>query len=105
MFVVGCRELDQDGGEQACESMVFDPDGECLVPNTDPAASICAFDLDLAAVAQSAGRRALKARRPELYGLLAETCVSEPARHHAGIAAKGSVALAFAVVTRRPRVI
>jgi len=105
MFVVGCRGGDPDWGAQACESMVFDPDGENLTPNTGPAASLRAFDLDLTAVAQSAGRRALKTRRPELYGLLAETRVSEPARHHAGIAAKGSIALAFAIVTRRALVI
>jgi len=102
MFVVCCRGLDDDQGAPARESMVFDPDGESLPPIKDPLAAIRTFDLDLAAVAQSAGRRALKARRPELYGLLAETRVSEPARPQAGIAAKGSVALPFAIVTRRP---
>jgi predicted amidohydrolase len=101
IFVVFCGVFDEGQETQAGCSMSFDPDGTMVFPGAETPGAMRFSDLDLTRVAHSEGQRGLKARRPELYGLLAESPANEPAPRHVGIASKRSIALAFAIVTRR----
>ena len=101
IFVVFSGVFDHGQDTQADCAMCFGPDGAMVFPGADTSSAMRFSDLDLTHVPHSEGQRGLKARRPELYGLLAESSANEPAPRHVGIASRRSTALAFAIVTRR----
>ena len=51
-------------------AMILDPYGRTLAETNEPADAMVVADLDLSLIAQSTGRRWLRARRPELYSPL-----------------------------------
>jgi predicted amidohydrolase len=102
MFVIGCNGFDEDEKKgQTAATMIADPYGDVVPPNEATDDEPVIADLDVSRIAKSAGQRALKTRRPELYDVLAQTQTDEPSARHAGFSSKRSVAVSFAVVTRR----
>jgi predicted amidohydrolase len=104
MFIVFCNGFDA-GSENVHPSapVIFDPDGDVVPLNEATCDELAIGDLAVSRIAKSAGQRALKSRRPELYDVLAQPQMVEPAARQTGLASRRSVAVSFAVVTRRSR--
>ncbi len=106
MFVVFSAGSGEDSdAAQTAKATIVDPNGDVLASAVQAGDTMVVADIDLMRIRQSAGQRWLKARRPELYGLLAEAGSglrdSGPVGQHAGVAGKRSIALSFAIVSRR----
>ena len=73
MFLLFSNGVGVDDDEvRTGNAMILDPYGEILAESTSIGNDIVVADLDASQIETSSGRRWLKARRPELYGLLAE---------------------------------
>ena len=72
MFLVFSNGVGPDDNEiRTGNSMVIDPYGEIIAETRKAGDDMVVADLDAALLPLSSGRRWLRARRPELYGLLA----------------------------------
>lgn len=73
LFVVFSNGVGRDEDEvRTGNAMILDPYGEIVSESAAIEDDLVLADLDLALVATSSGRRWLKGRRPELYGILAQ---------------------------------
>jgi predicted amidohydrolase len=73
LFVLFSNGVGQDDDEvRTGNAMVIDPYGRIVAETPVPGEAVVVADLDLDLVPSSTGRRWLRGRRPELYGLLTE---------------------------------
>ena len=73
MFVVFSNGVGEDTGEvRTGNAMIIDPYGRILQETWAAGDEMVVADLDLELLPMSQGRRWLKVRRPELYGVLAQ---------------------------------
>ncbi|HEY7117636.1 MAG TPA: nitrilase family protein [Tepidisphaeraceae bacterium] len=73
LFVLFANGVGIDDDEvRTGNAMILDPYGRTLASTNEPGDDMVAADLDLSLIPQSTGRRWLRARRPELYGGLAQ---------------------------------
>jgi predicted amidohydrolase len=71
MFLLFSNGVGPDDDEiRTGNAMVLDPYGEVIVETSEPGDAMVVADLDASLLPTSSGRRWLRARRPELYGLL-----------------------------------
>ena len=73
MFLVFSNGVGPDDDEiRTGNAMVLDPYGEVIVETCEPGDAMVVADLNASLQPTSSGRRWLRARRPELYGLLTQ---------------------------------
>ncbi|WP_432887467.1 nitrilase family protein [Kribbella sp. CA-245084] len=73
MFVLFSNGVGRDDDElRTGNAMILDPYGRIVAETPVPAEAVVVADLDLDLVPLATGRRWLRGRRPELYGLLTE---------------------------------
>jgi len=73
LFLIFSNGVGVDDDEiRTGNSMIIDPNGRILVETSKAGDDMVMADLDASLVAPSVGQAFLKARRPDLYGLLAE---------------------------------
>ncbi|TWD81576.1 putative amidohydrolase [Kribbella amoyensis] len=71
LFVLFSNGVGRDDDElRTGNSMILDPYGRILAETPVPAEAVVVADLDLDLVPKATGRRWLRGRRPELYGIL-----------------------------------
>lgn len=71
LFVLFANGVGVDDDEiRTGNAMILDPYGRTVASTNAPADEMVVADLELGLIAQSTGRRWLRARRPELYGAL-----------------------------------
>jgi predicted amidohydrolase len=73
MFLLFSNGIGVDDDEiRTGNAMVLDPYGEVIAETREAGDAMVVADLDAAQLPTSSGRRWLRARRPELYGILTE---------------------------------
>ena len=73
VFVVFANGVGEDSGEvRTGNAMVIDPYGRIIAETWEAADKMVVADLDLDLLPLSTGRRWIRGRRPELYGLLTQ---------------------------------
>lgn len=73
MFLLFSNGIGPDDDEiRTGNAMVLDPYGEVIAETREAGDAMVVADLDASILATSSGRRWLRARRPELYGFLAQ---------------------------------
>ncbi|WP_328333762.1 nitrilase family protein [Kribbella sp. NBC_00382] len=73
LFVLFSNGIGRDDDElRTGNAMVIDPYGRIIAETPTPGEAVVLADLDLELVALSTGRRWMRGRRPELYGILTE---------------------------------
>ena len=73
MFLLFSNGIGIDDDEiRTGNAMVLDPYGEVIAETREAGDAMVVADLDAAQLPTSSGRRWLRARRPELYGILTE---------------------------------
>jgi predicted amidohydrolase len=73
MFLVFSNGVGEDNGEvRTGNAMIIDPYGRILTETWSARDRMVVADLDLDLLPLSSGRRWLRARRPELYGVLTQ---------------------------------
>jgi predicted amidohydrolase len=78
MFLVFSNGIGVDDDEiRTGNAMVLDPYGEVIAETREAGDAMVVADLDSAQLPSSSGRRWLRARRPELYGLLTQSTGQE----------------------------
>lgn len=78
MFVLFSNGIGVDDDEiRTGNAMILDPYGRTLVETNEAGDAMVVADLDLALIPQSTGQRWMRARRPALYGPLAEATGAE----------------------------
>jgi predicted amidohydrolase len=78
LFVLFSNGVGQDDNElRTGNAMILDPYGRILAETPVPAEAVVHADLDLDLVPLATGRRWIRGRRPELYGILTEPTGNE----------------------------
>ena len=73
MFLLFANGVGEDDGEvRTGNAMILDPYGRTLVESTSIDDDMVTADLDLDLLPLSTGRRWIRGRRPELYGILSQ---------------------------------
>lgn len=73
LFVLFSNGVGQDDDElRTGNAMILDPYGRILAETPVPAEAVVLADVDLSLVPMATGRRWIRGRRPELYGILTE---------------------------------